>query len=140
MELTSPLLLGTLLGVEYIAGAAGLMVFLLLAGAWGIAFNGFSYPIALRTASAGALGASFILFFPFAFLTTTFVPQDALTGWLATIAQFNPVTYVLAALRSLISDGWDAAALTGGAIAILTVGIVSFTLCALALRVRISRG
>jgi ABC-2 type transport system permease protein len=134
------LLLGAVLGVEYTTGLAGLAVFLLLAGAWGIAFNGFSYAIALRTASAGAVGASFILFFPFAFLTTTFVPEDALTGWLATVAQYNPVTYVLAALRSLISDGWDVSALLGGAIAVAIVAVVSFTLCTLALRGRISRG
>ncbi|GAA1057837.1 transport permease protein [Agromyces luteolus] len=134
------LVLGAVVGVEYATGAAGLIVFLLIAGLWGIAFNGFSYAIALRTASAGAVGASFILFFPFAFLTTTFVPEDALTGWLATVAVYNPVTYVLAALRSLISEGWDAAALAGGLVAILIVAVVSFTLSTLALRGRISRG
>ena len=141
IALSIPVLtLGALLGVDYVTGPAGLLVFLLLAGAWGIAFNGFAYAIALRTASAGAVGASFVLFFPFAFLTTTFVPQDALSGWLATVAQYNPVTYVLAALRSLLSEGWDAGALVGGALAVLAVAVASFTLCTLALRGRISRG
>lgn len=134
------LVLGALLGIEYVTGIAGLVVFLLLAGAWGLAFNGFAYAIALRTGSAGAVGASFVLFFPFAFLTTTFVPEDALTGWLATVAAFNPVTYVLAALRSLISDGWDPVVLAGGGLAVAGVAAVSFTLCILAMRGRIRRG
>jgi ABC-2 type transport system permease protein len=134
------LLLGWVLGVDYVTGVPGLAAFLLLAGAWGLAFNGFAYAIALRTGSAGAVGASFVLFFPFAFLTTTFVPQEALTGWLSTVADYNPVTYVLAALRSLISDGWDAGALTAGVLAVLAVAATSFTLCGLALRGRISRG
>jgi ABC-2 type transport system permease protein len=141
MALSVPvLLLGALIGVDYVTGLPGILVFLLLAGAWGIAFNGFAYAIALRTGSAGAVGASFVLFFPFAFLTTTFVPQDALTGWLATVADYNPVTYVLAALRSLISEGWDTQALAGGAAAIAIVAVVSFTLCTLALRGRVRRG
>ena len=47
--------------------------------------------------------ASFILFFPFAFLTTAFVPRGGPAGWLATVARYNPVTYLLAGLRSLIT-------------------------------------
>src|SRR3712207_7371707 len=58
----------------------------------------FPYTIALRTGNPAAVNSSFVLFFPFAFLTTTFLPQEALTGWLATVADFNPVTYLLAGL------------------------------------------
>lgn len=141
VALSLPVLaLGALLGVDYVTGVPGLVVFLLLAGAWGLAFNGFAYAIALRTASAGAVGASFVLFFPFAFLTTTFVPQEALSGWLSTVADVNPVTYVLAALRSLVSDGWDAGALGAGVLAVAVVAVVSFSLCTAALRGRVARG
>jgi ABC-2 type transport system permease protein len=66
--------------------------------------------------------------------------MEALTGWLATAAKFNPVTYVLDALRSLISVGWDTGALLGGVAAIAIVAVLSFTLCLAALRGRISRG
>ena len=81
---------------------------------WGLAFTGFPYAIALKTGSPAAVNSSFLLFFPFAFLTTTFVPEEALTGWLATIATYNPVTYILEALRSLLFVGWDATALAQG--------------------------
>ncbi|WP_052367261.1 ABC transporter permease [Paraoerskovia marina] len=133
------LILGFALGVTFEAGVVGVLVFLLFAGSWGLAFTGFPYAIALRTGNPAAVNSSFLLFFPFAFLTTTFLPQEALTGWLATIADYNPVTYLLAALRSLISTGWDVTALWQGAAAILLVGAVSFTIAFRALRGRTSR-
>ena len=57
------------------------------------------------------VNTSFMLFLPFAFLTTATLPLEALTGWMATIARFNPMTYLLAALRSLLYGGWQPALL-----------------------------
>jgi ABC-2 type transport system permease protein len=134
------LILGFVVGVSFSTGVAGLLVFLLLAGAWGLAFTGFPYAIALKTGNPAAVNSSFILFFPFAFLTTTFLPQEALTGWLSTVADFNPVTYLLEALRSLITEGWSAGPLLRGVAAISVVAAISFTLAMAALRGRVSRG
>jgi ABC-2 type transport system permease protein len=134
------LILGFIVGVKFTTGIIGLLVFLLLAGAWGLAFTGFPYAIALKTGNPAAVNSSFILFFPFAFLTTTFLPQEALTGWLSTIADYNPVTYLLEALRSLISEGWSAGPLLRGTGAIAIVAAVSFTLAMTALKGRVSRG
>jgi len=131
--------LGFLLGVRFETGVLGVIVFLLIGAAWGLAYAGFPYAIALKTGNPAAVNSSFILFFPFAFLTTTFLPEEALTGWLATIAKYNPVTYVLAALRSLISDGWDADVLAQGLFAILIVAAISFSLAAAALRGRVKQ-
>jgi ABC-2 type transport system permease protein len=103
-------------------------------------FTGFPYAIALKTGNPAAVNSSFILFFPFAFLTTAFVPREALTGWLDVVAGYNPVTYLLDALRSLISDGWDVALLGKGALAIAAVGALSMSLALAALRSRVSRG
>ena len=133
------IILGALVGVQFVTGILGILVFLLLAGLWGLAFTGFPYAIALKTGNPAAVNSSFLLFFPFAFLTTAFLPQEALTGWLSTLATYNPVTYVLAALRSLLTEGWDATALVQGIIAILGVAAVSHTLAFMALRGRVSR-
>ena len=133
------IILGAVVGVQFITGILGILVFLLLAGLWGLAFTGFPYAIALKTGNPAAVNSSFLLFFPFAFLTTAFLPQEALTGWLSTLATYNPVTYVLAALRSLLTEGWDGTALTQGVIAILGVAAVSHTLAFMALRGRVSR-
>lgn len=129
--------LGLLLGVSFETGLVGILVFLLYGSLWGLAFAGFPYAIALKTGNPAAVNASFILFFPFAFLTTTFLPQEALTGWLDTIATYNPVTYVLAGLRSLISDGWAWRTLAEGLAATVAVMAVSFGLATAAMRGRI---
>jgi ABC-2 type transport system permease protein len=133
------IILGAVVGVQFVTGILGILVFLLLAGLWGLAFTGFPYAIALKTGNPAAVNSSFLLFFPFAFLTTAFLPQEALTGWLSTLATYNPVTYVLAALRSLLTEGWDGTALAQGVIAILGVAAVSHTLAFMALRGRVSR-
>ena len=133
-------LLGAVVGVRFETGLMGLLLFLLISGFWGLAFTGFSYAIALKTASAGMVNASFILFLPFAFLTTATLPLEALTGWMATVARFNPMTYLLASLRSLLYGGWQPALLLQGVAAILLVGVVSIGMALAALRGRVSRG
>lgn len=130
--------LGLILGVSFESGILGLFVFLFYGSLWGLAFAGFPYAIALKTGNPAAVNSSFILFFPFAFLTTSFLPKEALTGWLATIATYNPVTYVLEGLRSLITEGWDWESLGKGLLAILAVTAVSFGLASAAMRGRIS--
>jgi ABC-2 type transport system permease protein len=132
--------MGTLLGVRWATGLVGVLGFMGLAGLWALVFAGFPYAIALRTASAAAVNSSFVLFFPFAFLTTTFLPLEALSGWLATAARYNPITYLLDGLRSIISDGWVAPELLAALGAVAAVGTVSFSLAFLALRSRIRRG
>lgn len=133
------LVLGFVLGVGFVTGPLGVLAFVLVAGLWGLAFTGFPYAIALRTGNPAAVNSSFLLFFPFAFLTTTFLPEEALTGWLATVADYNPVTYLLEALRSLITEGWEAGPLLGGLAAIAGLGAVSFLLAFTALRGRTAR-
>lgn len=103
-------------------------------------FPGFTYAIALKTGNPAAVNANFVLFFPFASLTTSFVPKSTLTGWLSTIATYNPVTYLLESLRSLVITGWNGVELLKGVGAIAAVGSVSFTLCLLAFRGRLKRG
>ncbi|MBM3940293.1 MAG: ABC transporter permease [SAR202 cluster bacterium] len=138
--LTIPvLILGFAVGVRFEAGVAGVLVFILTAGIWGLVYTGFPYAIALKTGSPAAVNSSFLLFFPFTFLTTLFLPKEALTGWLSTVASFNPVTYLLEGLRSLVSIGWDGAALAKCYAAIAAVGVPSIGLALWALRGRVTR-
>ncbi len=134
------LLLGFAYGVRFETGPLGVLMFVLMAGAWGLVFTGFPYAIALKTGNPAAVNTSFILFFPFAFLTTAFQPKQALSGWLKTVATYNPVTYLLAGLRSLISTGWDGTELLKALAAIAVVGTVSISLALAALRGRVRRG
>ncbi len=133
------LILGFAFGVSFGTGPLGLLAFLLLGGLWGLAFTGFPYAIALKTGNAAAVASSFLLFFPFAFLTSSTVPFDQLTGWLRAVARFNPLTYILEGMRSLLGDSWDFAALGKALGCILIVGVISQTLSLMSLRGRIKQ-
>lgn len=134
------LALGFATGVRFGTGPLGVLLFILLAGLWGLVFTGFPYAIALKTGNPGAVASSFILFFPFAFLTTSTLPREALTGWLDAVAGYNPVTYVLAGLRSLESDGWAWGELAKAVLAVAAVGLLSMSMCFAALRGRLRKG
>lgn len=131
---------GLLVGVRFATGLPGLIVFLGLCSFWGLAFAGFPYAVALRTGNPAAVNSSWLLFMPFAFLTTAFVPREAMTGWMATVTRYNPVTYLLDALRSLISTGWDGEALLAGVGAVTVVFAITFAMAMTALKGRVSRG
>ena len=96
---------------------------------WGLVFTGFPYAIALKTGNPAAVNTSFILFFPFAFLTTSFVPREALSPWMDTVAAWNPVTYLLEGLRSLITEGWVWSDLLTAIAWVAGLGVVSMGLC-----------
>ena len=134
MSLSIPvIILGFAVGVRFETGILGLLVFLGIGGLWAIAYNGFPYAVALKTGNPAAVNSSFLLFLPVTFLTTVFVPKEALTGWMAQIVSFNPVTYLLEGMRSLIVVGWDLGAILGalagiGAVALLSVPLALWTL------------
>jgi ABC-2 type transport system permease protein len=139
--LTVPILVvGFMMGVRFEAGPIGLVVFVLIAALWSLAFSGFGYAVALKTGNPGAVNSMFLLFFPFLFLTTSYVPKDQLSGWLHAVAAWNPVTYLLEGLRSLVATGWDAGDLGAALLAVAIVGALSMSMCFAALRGRIRRG
>ena len=95
---------------------------------------------ALKTGNPAAVNSSFLLFFPFLFLTTSYVPKEQLSGWLKTVASWNPVTYLLEGLRALVYRGWDGTRLLQALAAVAIVGAISQTMCFAALRGRVKRG
>src|SRR5258707_1305652 len=76
---------------------------------------------------------------PAFFLCYAIMPRQALTGWFAAIATYNPVTYVINALRALIVTGWDARVLLEGLAALTGIGLVSMSAALLALRGRVAQ-
>jgi ABC-2 type transport system permease protein len=127
------------MNIHFATGIRGIFAFVALSACWGLVFTGFPYAIALKTGNPAAVNTSFILFFPFLFLTTAFAPMQFLSGWLKTAASYNPVTYLLAGLRSLIMQGWVASDLIKAFLAVGAVGVVSMTLALLALKGRVKR-
>ncbi|MBV8387116.1 MAG: ABC transporter permease, partial [Acidimicrobiia bacterium] len=134
------LILSLFLGVTIQAGLIGALVFILVSALWSLAFAGFGYAIALKTGNPAAVNSAFLLFFPFLFMTSSYVPRSQLSGWLNTIAAWNPVTYILEGLRGLVTSGWQWDSLLKAAAAIAAVGTLSMSMCLAALRGRTRRG
>ena len=128
------------LGIDFQTGVLGVLMFVVIAALWSLSFAGFGYAIALKTGNPAAVNSSFLLFFPFLFLTSSYVPRDQLSGWLDTVAGWNPVTYLLEGMRSLALAGWHWDDLGRAAVALLVVFLISFSLCFAALRSRVKRG
>ena len=138
--LTVPIIvLGFVVGVRFEAGFLGVLMFILLAALWSLAFAGFGYAIALKTGNPAAVNTSFLLFFPFLFLTSSYVPRAQLNGWLDAVATWNPVTYLLEGLRSVTMRGWEWGQLAQALLAITVVAAASMSLCFGALRGRLKQ-
>ncbi len=116
------------------------LVFVGFSALWGLAFTCFPYAVALKTGSPAAVNACYVVFFPLFFLTDAVVPKQLLTGWFSVIATYNPVTYLLGALRSLITSGWQIRPLLEGLAAVAGLALVGISLALAALRARIRMG
>jgi ABC-2 type transport system permease protein len=134
------LAMAAVVGVRFATGLPGLIVFVAFSALWGLAFTGFPYAVALKTGSPAAVSACYVIFFPLFFLTDAVVPKQFLTGWFSTIATYNPVTYLLGALRSLITVGWQVKPLMEGMVAVAGLATLGITLALLAFRARIQMG
>jgi ABC-2 type transport system permease protein len=133
------MVVGLLMGLQPATGAAGVLVVLGLALLLGAGFSGFTVGIALRTGSGAATQGASFLFFPLTFLTATFVPVSLLSGWIKTAATYNPITYILEAMRSVLLNGWEGDVLARGLGSCLVLGAVLFAFALLSLRSRTQR-
>ena len=126
-------------GVPWVdTGVGGVFALLFLTVCWSLAYNSVVYGIALKTGNPALVNVSFIIFFPVMFFSTLYLPLEALSGWLGAIARLNPTTYVMDGMRSLLTPGWDWAALGWAMlnIAIVATLTISFALWGLNSRLR----
>jgi ABC-2 type transport system permease protein len=132
--------LGLALGLRPATGLLGLLVVLLLALLWGVAFAGYAAGVALRTRNAQAAQAATFAFFPLIFLSTTFVPKELLAAeWLKVAATINPTTYVLDAMRALLLHGWQARPVLAGFVASVLFALLTSIFATLSARRVLSR-
>jgi ABC-2 type transport system permease protein len=101
------LAVSVLLGARIATGVPGTILILAISGAFGVAWSGISFMPALLTRNEQATGTLSILLFPIAFMSTAFVPVALMPDWLQTVNTFNPISYVIEAIRVLMSIGFD---------------------------------
>jgi ABC-2 type transport system permease protein len=127
-------ILGLIFGITIASGILGFVLLIGLTALWSVVFVGFMQLIALKTRSAAATNSGGLIFFPLLFLTPNFVPRDLLTRPMEIAATFNPVTYVMETLRSLILHDLAWGDIWPGFAVVLGLGVVM-----LALNVRMIR-
>jgi ABC-2 type transport system permease protein len=123
------------MGARIATGVAGVAAMIVLAALFGIAWAGLSNIIALRTRNGElTMIVGILITFPVLFLSTAFMPSILLPDWLDTVSAFNPITYIVEALRALVNTGWDWGAI-GAALAVIGgLAVVTFTGATLAFR------
>ncbi len=134
------LAVGVAFGAGIASGAGGALVLLVLAITISSAFACFGTYVALRAGTGEAVQGFFPLFFVLLFLSSAFFPRELIEqDWFRTIATYNPVSYMVEGIRSLVISGWDGQALAQ-AFGISAIAIVGFlALSARALRTRLVR-
>jgi ABC-2 type transport system permease protein len=119
-----------LFGSTVAAGIPGIAVLILLAMLMGVGIGGFAAAVGVRTGSQEVVQNSFPLIFTLLFLSSAFFPTELMTGWYQTLAEANPITWMLDAARHLVIEGWswrEVATCLGVALGICVVAVTVAT-------------
>jgi ABC-2 type transport system permease protein len=123
------LLVGLVSGVTIASGLPGALVLIGPAVLIAFAFAALGTLLAVRTGRGAAVHGFFPLLFVTVFLSSAFLPRNAIAiGWFHAVATYNPVSYLVEGMRSLIITGWDGQALAlgfgiAGAIALASLAL-----------------
>ena len=127
-------------GMDFPAGAWGVPALLALAMLIVLAFASLGALVGLRSGSGEVVQGFFPLFFVALFLSSMSLPRDLIEQeWFRTVATYNPVSYLLEAIRSLIIKGWDGEALALGFGCAIAMAVVGVWASSRALRLRMVR-
>ncbi len=140
IQIAAYLAIGLAAGATFASGAAGVVVLVALALLIVVGFSAIGAAVALRVGNGEAVQGLFPLFFVLLFLSSMALPRNLIEAdWYREVATYNPVSYLIEGLRSLVITGWDEQALALGfgiAAAIVVLGLAA---SALALRGRLAR-
>jgi ABC-2 type transport system permease protein len=134
------LLVGVVFGDGLAAGPGGAVVLVLLSLTISLAFGAIGAFVALRSGTAEAVQGTFPLFFAALFLSSMSLPRNLIeTDWYQTVATWNPVSYMIEGIRSLVIQGWNGEALALAFASAGGVALIAITAAGAALRTRMVR-
>lgn len=109
------LLVGLAMGVVLVTGVGGALVLLALSVLIAFGFASLGALLALRFGTGEAVQGIFPLLFVSVFLSSSSLPRNLIAvTWFRDVATYNPVSYLIEGIRSLVITGWDAEALALG--------------------------
>ncbi len=109
------LAVGLAAGAEIETGVPGAVVVILLSVLFALGFASLGVFVALRAPTPDAVQALYPLLLALFFLSTMVMPLDLIeTDWFKAVATYNPLSYLVDAVRSLLITGWEVADIAKG--------------------------
>jgi ABC-2 type transport system permease protein len=104
------MIVGLVLGFRPDGGVPGVLggVALLMVFSFAFSWIWTMFGLLMRTEKA-VMGASMLVLFPLTFLSNVFVEPTTMPGWLQAFVEVNPITHLVAAVRTLMAGDWDTA-------------------------------
>jgi ABC-2 type transport system permease protein len=132
--------IGIVFGADIEGGVPGMLLAMALVTASALAVGGIGAAIALRTGSASVVQGLFPLVLVVLFLSSAFFPQELMIEPAKTIAEYNPLSFIVEGVREPIISGIDATQTLEAVAAILGIVVLGLVLSAQALRHRLRVG
>jgi daunorubicin/doxorubicin transport system permease protein len=113
MASTTILLVGLVMGYRAPGGVTGVLAGMGLLAAFSFAFS-WVWTLAGLTlrSEKSVMGVSMLVLFPLTFLSNVFVEPETMPGWLQVFVEVNPITHLVAAVRSLVAGTPDMGEIT----------------------------
>lgn len=99
--------LGIFLGASVETGILGILALIGVGILFSIWFTAYSNIMAILTKDVETtIISANLIQLPILFVSTAFLPREALPGWIQFISDINPVTYGVRATRTIMTEGW----------------------------------
>lgn len=134
------LVIGLVFGAEIEGGVPGALLAMALVTASALAVGGIGAAIALQSGSASVVQGLFPLVLVVLFLSSAFFPQELMIEPAKTIAEYNPLSFIVEGVREPIISGIDATHTLEAVAAILGIVVLGLVLSARALQHRLRVG
>ncbi|MFO7532027.1 MAG: ABC transporter permease, partial [Candidatus Limnocylindrales bacterium] len=118
------LIISVVLGATIVTGIPGFLLILVLAGLFGLALAGISFIPALVTRSEQATSTFSLLIFPVVFMSTAFVPVELMPEWMRVVNEWNPISFLIESIRSIMTVGYDWALIGQALLSMAVIGVI----------------
>jgi ABC-2 type transport system permease protein len=132
--------IGLAFGARIEEGVPGALLMIVLVTLSAVAFGGIGAAIALRSGKASVVQGLFPIVFVILFLSTAFFPDALLLEPARSVAEWNPLSFIVEGIRDPVISSISLEGLAEGVGALAVVAAVGLGLSALAMRGRLRTG
>jgi ABC-2 type transport system permease protein len=134
------IVIGLIFGASIEEGVPGVLVIILFVTLSAIAFGAIGAAVALRAGKVSVVQGLFPLVFVILFLSSAFFPDNLMLEPAASVAEYNPLSFIVEGIRDPVISSLSAAAFWKAAGSLALVGGISIWLSSMALERRLRTG